>query len=128
MPMTNHRWTSFVLPLLACAISSTCATTISAADDTQSIADVRLKCVAEPVTSTYVRIRGVVTLRAASSIVIQDDSAGITVDFGTARVRGMWNGDGIPKSVQVGVEVEIDGTIDPGGVASPVLPRAVRGL
>ena len=126
MPMTNRCWTRFVPVLLACGIASTGAAIESAAGEVRSIADARLLSGAAPATPTHVRIRGVVTLRTASGIVIQDASAGISVDFGLARIRNTWKGDGIPESVEVGVEVEIDGTIDPGGFASPVLPRAVR--
>lgn len=94
----------------------------------QPIAEVRSLPVAELATNPPIRIRGVVTLRVGDSIVIQDDTAGIYVNFGFARTRGVWADDGIPDAVQVGVEIEIDGTIDPGGFSPPVLPREVHVL
>ena len=111
-----------------CGLSSSPAAS-SGTDTTaylQPIAAVRSLTVAELATNPPVRIRGVVTLRRDGSAVIQDDTAGIYVNFGFARERGVWTGDGIPDAVQMGVEVEIDGTIDPGGFSPPVLPREVR--
>ena len=94
--------------------------------DLQLIAEVRSLPVAELATNPPVRIRGVVTLRSDGYAIIQDDTAGIYVNFDFARRRGVWTGDGIPDAVQIGVEIEIDGTIDPGGFSPPVLPREVR--
>jgi signal transduction histidine kinase len=113
-----------------CGLSSSPAAAIGTdtAADVQPIAEVRSLPVAELATNPPIRIRGVVTLRDVNSIVIQDDTAGIYVNFDFARKRGVWEGDGIPDAVHVGDEIEIDGTIDPGGFSPPVLPREVRVL
>ena len=94
----------------------------------QPIAVVRSLPVAELATNPPVRIRGVVTLRGESTVVIQDDTAGIYVNFPFARDRGVRTDGRTPDAVQVGVEVEIDGLIDPGGFSPPVMPREVRVL
>jgi signal transduction histidine kinase len=113
-----------------CGLSSSPAAAIGTdtALDIQPIAEVRSLPVAELATNPPIRIRGVVTLQASNSIVIQDDTAGIYVNFGFARERDVWSGDVIPDAVHVGDEIEIDGTIDPGGFSPPVLPREVRVL
>ena len=113
-----------------CCLSSSPAATLGTgtAADIQPIAEVRSLPVAELATNPPIRIRGVVTLRGVNSIVIQDNTAGIYVNFDFARKRGVWEGDGIPDAVHVGDEIEIDGTIDPGGFSPPVLPREVRVL
>ena len=113
-----------------CGLSSSPAAAIGTgtAAELQPIAEVRSLPVAELATNPPIRIRGVVTLRDVNSIVIQDDTAGIYVNFDFARKRGVWEGDGIPDAVHVGDEIEIDGTIDPGGFSPPVLPREVRVL
>ena len=105
-----------------------CAGAWCGAGEIQPIAMVRSLPVAELATNPPVRIRGVVTLRDESIIVIQDDTAGIYVNFAFARDRGVRTDARTPDAVQVGVEVEIDGLIDPGGFSPPVLPREVRVL
>jgi signal transduction histidine kinase len=121
--------------ILACACAWFCLSSSPAAAigtgtaaDLQPIAAVRSLPVAELASNPPIRIRGVVTLRVENSIVIQDDTAGIYVNFDFARKRGVWAGVGVPDAVRVGVEVEIDGTIDPGGFSPPVLPRKVHVL
>jgi len=103
-----------------------CAGAWCGAGEIQPIAVVRSLPVAELATNPPVRIRGVVTFRGDGHVVIQDDTAGIYVNFGFARDRGVWTGGSMPDAIQVGVEVEIDGLIDPGGFSPPVMPRRVR--
>lgn len=105
-----------------------CAGAWCGADEIQPIAVVRSLPVAKLATNPPVRIRGVVTLRDEGTVVIQDDTAGIYVNFAFARDRGVRTDAGTPDAVQVGVEVEIEGLIDPGGFSPPVMPREVRVL
>ena len=105
-----------------------CAGAWCGADEIQPIAVVRSLPVAELATNPPVRIRGVVTLRDESTVVIQDDTAGIYVNFAFAHDRGVRTDSRTPNAVQVGVEVEIEGLIDPGGFSPPVMPREVRVL
>ena len=105
-----------------------CAGAWCGADEIQPIAVVRSLPVAELATNPSVRIRGVVTLRDESTVVIQDDTAGIYVNFAFAHDRGVRTDSRTPDAVQVGVEVEIEGLIDPGGFSPPVMPREVRVL
>ena len=117
--------------ILACAVAwcdpiPTPAATATAV--AQPIATVRSLPAEALATTPPVQIRGVVTLSTADVAVIQDDSAGIYVDFHLARRRGLWPGDGTPEAVHVGVEVEIEGTIDPGGFAPQIIPHEVRVL
>ncbi len=105
-----------------------CAGAWCGADEIQPIAVVRSLPVAKLATNPPVRIRGVVTLRDEGTVVIQDDTAGIYVNFPFARDRGVRTDAGTPDAVQVGVEVEIEGLIDPGGFSPPVMPREVRVL
>lgn len=105
-----------------------CAGAWCGADEIQPIAVVRSLPVAELATNPPVRIRGVVTLREEGTVVIQDDTAGIYVNFAFAHNRGVRTDGRTPDAVQVGVEVEIEGLIDPGGFSPPVMPREVRVL
>lgn len=98
------------------------------APDLQPIAVVRSLPVAELETNPPVRIRGVVTIRSAEHVVIQDDTAGIFVNFRFARDRGVRADGRPPDAVHVGIEVEIEGLIDPGGFSPLVMPREVRVL
>jgi signal transduction histidine kinase len=118
----GRQWMRLVW--LACALLVACCPARAA--DLQPIAVVRSLPVAELATNPPVRIRGVVTLRSDEHVVIQDDTAGIYVNFGFAHDRGVRTDGGIPDAVQVGVEVEIDGLIDPGGFSPPVMPREFR--
>ncbi|MEI8229454.1 MAG: hypothetical protein WCH77_14485, partial [Planctomycetota bacterium] len=141
MGVMSSRWQSHGrwLGTLAGIVAWTAAAIVSAAidealpaaapaSDIQPIAAVRSLPVAELAANPPVRIRGVVTLLAESHVIIQDDTAGIYVNFAFAHDRGVWTGGSIPDAIQVGVEVEIDGLIDPGGFSPPVLPREVRVL
>jgi hypothetical protein len=113
-----------------CGLSSSpaVALTTDSALALQPIAVVRSFPFAELATNPPVRIRGVVTLRDESTVVIQDDTAGIYVNFAFAHDRGVRTDSRTPDAVQVGVEVEIEGLIDPGGFSPPVMPREVRVL
>ena len=75
-----------------------------------------------------VHVRGVVTgRRNLENLTIQDDTAGIGVDFVAARIRHLWRGeDGILGQVCVGSEVEIEGISSPGGYAPLILPVSLR--
>jgi len=56
-----------------------------------------------------VRIRGVVTFRGNTELIVQDDTAGLGVHFPGAAASGLWKGEGPPADVQVGDDVEIVG-------------------
>jgi signal transduction histidine kinase len=126
----GRQWMRLVW--LVCATVPTCAPLVAwgpaKAADLQPIAAVRSLPVAELATNPPVRIRGVVTIRGDGHVVIQDDTAGIYVNLGFARDRGVWTGSIIPDAIRVGVEVEIDGLIDPGGFSPLVMPREIRVL
>ena len=113
-----------------CGLSSSpaVALTTDSALDLQPIAVVRSFPFAELATNPPVRIRGVVTLRGESHIVIQDETAGIFVNFGFSRNHGVWTGGKMPDAIKMGVEVEIEGLIHAGGFSPAVMPREVRVL
>ena len=71
------------------------------------------------------RVRGVVTFRGNAHIVLQDDTAGIYVDFATAARNGVWQGAGPPADVRVGDEVEIEGLAHHPHIAPGLWPRTV---
>jgi signal transduction histidine kinase len=126
----GRQWMRFVW--LVCATVPTCAPLVACcpakAADLQPIAVVRSLPVAELATNPPVRIRGVVTLRGESHIVIQDETAGVFVNFGLSRNHGVWTGGKMPDAIQMGVEVEIEGLIHAGGFSPAVMPREVRVL
>ena len=100
--------------------------TMRAAEPLTRIADVRQKSV-EP-SDKPLRIRGVVTFRYDNGCVtLQDDSAGIWIDFPDARKRGIWRGnDSVGYGLREGLEVEIVGRSATGGYAPTILPETLR--
>lgn len=75
-----------------------------------------------------VRVRGVVTWRrGATSLTVQDASAGIWISPVQSRERGLmaWD-ESVFGMLEEGMEVEIEGQSDPGGYAPQILPTAVR--
>lgn len=95
-----------------------------------SIADLRSLSRDEIAQTPRVRIRGVVTHvhHPAKALFVQDDSAATYVTFSLAASRGLWPAEGIPTGVAVGVELEVEGVLDPGGFSPPILPTRVRVL
>jgi signal transduction histidine kinase len=72
-----------------------------------------------------VRIRGVVTFRGNTELIVQDETAGLGVHFPGAAASGLWKGDGPPADVRVGDEVEIEGMAFNYDVAPGFWPRQV---
>jgi signal transduction histidine kinase len=64
----------------------------------------------------------------AKAMFVQDDTAGTYVSFPLAASRGLWPAAAIPADVAAGVEIDIEGVLDPGGFSPPVLPTSVRVL
>jgi hypothetical protein len=95
-----------------------------------TIADVRSLPREQIAQTPRVRIRGVVTHvhHPAKALFVQDDTAGTYVSFPLAASRGLWPAATIPADVAVGVELDIEGVLDPGGFSPPVLPTSVRVL
>jgi signal transduction histidine kinase len=92
------------------------------------IGDVRLMSRETTGRGLPVHVRGVVTWRnGRDNLTVQDDSGGIWIEFVEARARGVWRGDNavLDKAVE-GMEVEIEGRIDPGGYAPMILASALR--
>ena len=95
-----------------------------------SIADLRSLSRAAITETPRVRVRGVVTqvFLPAKSVFLQDDTAATYVNFSLAASRSLWPDEGIPSDVAAGVELEIEGVLDPGGFSPPILPTSVRVL
>jgi signal transduction histidine kinase len=72
-----------------------------------------------------VRIRGVVTFRGNTELIVQDDTAGMYVHFRGAAQSGLWKGDGPPADAEVGDEVEIEGVAFDSDVSPGFWPRSV---
>ena len=72
-----------------------------------------------------VRIRGVVTFRGNTELIVQDNTAGLGVHFPGAAASGLWKGDGPPADVRVGDDVEIEGVAFNYDIAPGFWPRSV---
>jgi signal transduction histidine kinase len=125
----GRQWMRLVW--LVCATVPTCVPLVAwgpaKAADLQPIADIRALPTEELAKHPAIHIRGVVTW-SDHNFIMQDGSAGIYVNFVFAEQLGLWKG-GLPSAeIQPGVEVEIEGSIDPGGFSPPVLPQTVRVL
>jgi len=72
-----------------------------------------------------IRIRGVVTFRGNTELIVQDDTAGLGVHFPGAAASGLWKGDGPPADVRVGDDVEIEGVAFNYDIAPGFWPRSV---
>jgi len=72
-----------------------------------------------------VRIRGVVTFRGNTELIVQDDTAGLGVHFPGAAASGLWKGNGPPVDVRVGDDVEIEGVAFNYDIAPGFWPRSV---
>ncbi|MEO5912997.1 MAG: sensor histidine kinase [Luteolibacter sp.] len=92
------------------------------------IADVRQLSREQAAQAQTIRVRGVVTWRnARDNLTIQDDSAGIWVDFVEARKRKLFqSGKNAFDHLREGTEVEITGVSDPGGYAPQIIPATLR--
>lgn len=112
------------------ALSAALADETSRFEAVSSIADLRSLPRYEIAQTPRVRIRGVVTYLhlPAKALFMQDDTAGTYISFSLAAQRGLWPAGDLPDDVEVGLEIEIEGVLDPGGFSPPVLPTAVRVL
>ncbi len=91
------------------------------------IADVRALPRSETAKARPVRLRGVVTYRGGDAFAMQDETAGIYVNVGVARLWKIWKGsDAEFARVRSGMVVEIEGVTDRGGFSPPMLPRTLR--
>lgn len=74
------------------------------------------------------RVRGVVIRSTPDLMVIQDPTGGLYVSLSLARERG-WLADLEPADLPaVGVEVEVEGLLDPGGFSPLLVPRSLTQL
>lgn len=96
--------------------------------DVRPIAEIRALPLEELAANRDVRIRGVVTRKSSGSLFLQDETAGIYVNIWMAQSRGLWTEGDLPQAVEPGIEVEIAGTVDPGGFSPPILPRSITVL
>ncbi len=83
-----------------------------------------------PQAANLVRIRGVVTWRSEIdglwAVVVQDDTAGVWVNFGAAYAGKSWRGGRIGSAdVPPGTEVEIEGQVIPGGYRPSLVPETI---
>ena len=101
--------------------SGGCAT---AAEPLTRIAEFRQLPRAQADLALPVHVRGVVTWRRGRQyITIQDDTAGIWVDFVDARRRHLWpSEDVVLDQIREGMEVEIEGFSNAGGYTPMILP------
>jgi len=122
--------TAMVLGAWLWAVAGQAAEIEPAARSRSTIATVRGLPRNHIIQTPRVLIRGVVTYvhQSARALFIQDETAGSYVSFSLAASRGLWLNGGIPADVTAGVEVEIDGVIDPGGFSPPILPASIRVL
>lgn len=97
------------------------------AADLQPIAAVRDLPTEELARHPAIRIRGVVTW-SDHNFIMEDESAGIYVNVALAERLGIWQGGTPPREIEPGAELELEGTIDPGGFTPLVLPRTLRVL
>jgi signal transduction histidine kinase len=98
---------------------------MGAAADVLPIATVRALPAEVLAARPEVRIRGVVTFRGNTELIVQDDTAGLGVHFPGAAASGLWKGDGPPADVRVGDEVEIEGVAFNYDIAPGFWPRSV---
>ncbi|MEO8617540.1 MAG: hypothetical protein ABI600_20585, partial [Luteolibacter sp.] len=99
-----------------------------AAEPLTRIGDIRVMSREEIAKAVPIRIRGVVTWwNSRDNLTVQNDSGGIWVDFVQARNSDVWRGDDsiLDKAVE-GMEIEVEGRIDPGGYAPLILPSTLR--
>ena len=111
---------SWVSVLTLCALVAA----DEAATPVMPIAEIRAMPMVEAAKARPVRVRGVVTLVAgdqmpAQTLVMQDDSAGIWVNFQPPL---------IVDDLKVGDEIEINGLTDRGGFSPTVLAKSLRRL
>lgn len=92
------------------------------------IEDVRRLSNEQAAAKLPLQLRGVVTsVNSLGDLTLQDDSAGIWIDFTTARRLKVWQGDdAISDNLQAGMEIEIVGISASGGFAPMVVPETMR--
>ena len=103
-----------------------------------SIAKMRETPRSEAASRPEVHVRGIVSLvgeglasptntPAMSSFCMEDESAGIWVNVSQARRENVWLGesDDLLK-LHEGLEIEMEGLLDPGAFAPVILPRSIR--
>jgi len=76
------------------------------------------------------RLEGIVTVVPGpvhSGLIVQDATAGIWVELGKARARGLWAPDfkEVLKRVRIGDRVRLEGVTERGGFAPVILPRSM---
>jgi signal transduction histidine kinase len=126
--LTPAAAVSIVLLAIACLHSRAIA--IAARVDTgdrMPISTIRRMPLDKIALRPAVQVRGVVTQRQAATLIVQDGTGGIYVNFEFAAEEGVWQGEpGGPIEARVGTEIEVDGIVDPGGFSPALMPSAVR--
>ena len=128
--MRHHRSLTVMAALCLTSVACGLAADEPNSPTLSSIADLRSLSRAAIAETPRVRVRGVVTqvFLPAKSVFLQDDTAATYVNFSLAASRSLWPDEGIPSDVAAGVELEIEGVLDPGGFSPPILPTSVRVL
>lgn len=74
-----------------------------------------------------VKVRGTVTWRGERGLVVEDDSAAVWISVRQARRTGEWHGsDAILETLEPGVVVEIEGTVQRAGYSPSLHPIDIR--
>lgn len=95
------------------------------------IADLRHTSRAESALHPRVRIRGLVSWNSkrAETFTVESESAGIWISLDKAREAKIWQGDdALLARLRPGVEVELEGVLDPRGYSPTILPQHLRVL
>jgi len=94
------------------------------------VSDIRLLTREKAEQEIPVKIRGVVTwVDGRSNLTVQDETGGIWVSVGSARMRGILKGNiRLLGGILEGNEIEIEGIARPGGYAPLVMPTSIRVL
>lgn len=117
------------LAIAGCALQLPAIARTTNTDGGMPIAAIRRLPAHELDARPAVRVRGIVTQRQARTLIVQDDTGGIFVNFEFASEEGVWRGEpNGPVEVQVGMAIELDGFVDPGGFSPALMPSAVRVL
>ncbi len=118
---------STILAGCGLALALVCGRAVAGPAPLTRNSDVRALPRSETAKALPFHLRGVVTYRGGDAFAMQDDTAGIYVNVGVARLRKIWKGDDAEFArVRPGVIVEIEGVTDRGGFSPPMLPRTLR--
>jgi signal transduction histidine kinase len=90
------------------------------------IQDIRILSREEATKAIPVRISGTCIHSAFGDLVVHDGTHGIWVSSYTSLKRGLLRDQSAFDLVRVGMAVEIEGIVDPGGYAPQILPLAIR--